>query len=139
MSSLLDASVLVPLFARDALTPRALALVGQLPAPLTVSDWATLETASAFGVKHRAGHLTLNEARAAIGNLDQWRQDFAIAATLASDDIQAALRLVSSFSLTLRAPDALHLALAQRLGATLATFDGKLAATARLVGVAVAP
>ena len=139
MSYLLDASLLVPLFARDALTSRAFAFVGQSLAPLIVSDWAALETVSALGVKLRAGNLNSDEARVAVQNLDQWRQNFSIPAKLEEQDVQAAYALVGGFTLNLRAPDALHLALAQRLAATLATFDVKLAGAARTVGVSIAP
>jgi predicted nucleic acid-binding protein len=40
--------------------------------------------------------------------------------------------------LTLRTPDALHIAISGRVGATLATFDEKMAAAARVVGLPVA-
>ena len=39
--------------------------------------------------------------------------------------------------LTLRTPDALHIAIAQRLAAELMTFDQKMAASARALGTAV--
>lgn len=38
----------------------------------------------------------------------------------------------------LRAPDAIHLAITLRLGASLATFDRQLAVAATLLGVTVA-
>lgn len=78
MTVLLDASVLVPLFARDTLTPRALAFVAQAGQTLLVSDWAALETISAFAQKARSGAITLREAETARDNLDQWRKDFAV-------------------------------------------------------------
>jgi predicted nucleic acid-binding protein len=40
--------------------------------------------------------------------------------------------------LALRTPDAINIAMAQRLGATLVTFDKKMAAAARSIGTAVA-
>jgi hypothetical protein len=47
----------------------------------------------------------------------------------------AALRRLD---LTLRTPDALNIAIAQRVGATLATFDAKMADAARALGTEVA-
>jgi predicted nucleic acid-binding protein len=41
--------------------------------------------------------------------------------------------------LTLRAPDAINIALAQRLEATLFTFDAKMAGAAKVLGVDVQP
>jgi predicted nucleic acid-binding protein len=45
---------------------------------------------------------------------------------------------VREFSTNLTAPDALHLASAKNAGATLATFDARLADAARAQGVEVA-
>ena len=44
---------------------------------------------------------------------------------------------VRRFDLALRAPDALHLAIARRLDATLVTLDRRLAAAAGELGIAV--
>lgn len=90
-------------------------------------------------LKARSGAITLSEAEAARDNLFQWRRDFAITLGLESSDLEAATKLLSAFRLNLRAPDALHLAMAQRLNATLATFDAKLAVAGRAAGVAVLP
>lgn len=139
MTVLLDASVLVPLFVRDALTPRAFTLVGRAAQPLLVSDWAALETISAFSLKARTGAISISEAEVARDNLHQWRRDFGVAISLEPSDVQNAIALLGAFQLNLRAPDALHLAMAQRVMAPLATFDAKLAAAGRSVGIAVAP
>ena len=139
MTVLLDASVLVPLFARDALTPRALAFVAQAGEAMLVSDWAALETISAFSLKARSGAISLNEAEAARDTLLHWRKDFAISLVLESSDFDAATKMLGAFRLNLRAPDALHLAMAERLNATLATFDAKLAAAGKSVGITVVP
>jgi uncharacterized protein len=40
--------------------------------------------------------------------------------------------------LPLRAPDAIHIAMAQRVGAALVTFDRRMAAAARALGIAAA-
>jgi predicted nucleic acid-binding protein len=39
--------------------------------------------------------------------------------------------------ITLRTPDAINIAIAQRIGATLVTFDEKMAAVAALLGLSV--
>ncbi|HZT18287.1 MAG TPA: PIN domain-containing protein [Dongiaceae bacterium] len=40
--------------------------------------------------------------------------------------------------LSLRTPDAINIAIAQRLGATLFTFDKKMATNAEILGVSIA-
>jgi len=53
------------------------------------------------------------------------------------DDVRAATRLVRRFDLALRTPDALNLAIADRCGATVLTFDAKMALAARALGINV--
>ncbi|MGD9616467.1 MAG: PIN domain-containing protein [Alphaproteobacteria bacterium] len=53
-------------------------------------------------------------------------------------DVAAATIFLRRLDLTLRTPDAFHLAIAQRLGATLVTFDRRMAGSAGTLGVAVA-
>ena len=55
-----------------------------------------------------------------------------------SEDLRAADTILRRFDLPLRAPDAIHLSIASRIGATLATFDSQMAACAVALGVAVA-
>jgi uncharacterized protein len=51
-------------------------------------------------------------------------------------DVRLAGIYVRRFDLGLRAPDAVHIAIARRLDATLVTLDRRLAAAARELGVA---
>ncbi len=53
-------------------------------------------------------------------------------------DVKRADAVMRRLDLTLRTPDALHIAIAERIGATMATFDDKMAAAARILGLAVA-
>jgi predicted nucleic acid-binding protein len=52
-------------------------------------------------------------------------------------DARLAYAYVRRFDLRLRAPDALHLAIARRLDAALVTLDRRMAAAAKEFGVAV--
>ena len=56
---------------------------------------------------------------------------------IAATDARLAYIYVRRFDLGLRAPDALHLAIARRLDATLVTLDRRLAAAAGELGIAV--
>ena len=53
-------------------------------------------------------------------------------------DIDAADRILRRLAVSLRTPDALNIAIAQRLNATLVTFDRQMADSARRLGMAVA-
>ncbi len=57
---------------------------------------------------------------------------------LAADDVRLAETFIRRLDLTLLAPDALHIAMAKREGAALATFDAKMAASAQNLGLDVA-
>ena len=52
-------------------------------------------------------------------------------------DVAAADTYLRRLDLTLLTPDALHIAIAGRIGATLVTFDRAMAASARVLGMAV--
>jgi predicted nucleic acid-binding protein len=52
-------------------------------------------------------------------------------------DLRHATQFVRRFDLMLRAPDALHAAVCQRLGPTLVTFDQRLARAAAALGIPV--
>ena len=60
-----------------------------------------------------------------------------LAAEIHAADVRLADAYVRRFDLGLRTPDALHLAIARRLDATLVTLDPRLAIAARELGVAV--
>ena len=55
-----------------------------------------------------------------------------------SDDIARAETMLRRLDLNLRAPDAIHIVIAQRSEAMLVTFDLKMADSARFLGVTVA-
>ncbi|HVH76374.1 MAG TPA: hypothetical protein VM755_15780 [Stellaceae bacterium] len=54
-----------------------------------------------------------------------------------SADIAAADAFLRRLDLNLRAPDAINIAIAQRLGADLMTFDERMTANARALGLAL--
>ena len=60
-----------------------------------------------------------------------------LSAEIHAADVRLADAYVRRFDLGLRTPDALHLAIAHRLDATLLTLDRRLATAARELGVAV--
>ena len=138
MRAYLDTSVLVSLLWQDAHTPRAQAYVAAARPSLVVSDLACAEFAAAAARLVRMAQMTQNEALALFGLFDAWtaRQGQRVAAVPA--DLALATAWLRRLDLNLRVPDALHIALADRLEATLVTFDDGMAAAARTLGVTVA-
>jgi len=61
-----------------------------------------------------------------------------ICAEVQPDDIAAATKLVGRFELNLKLPDAVHIAIAQRLDCTLVSSDRTQLTAARKLGLAIA-
>ncbi len=138
MDVYLDASVIVALLTNDALTARARAFLQSGSLTLFISDYAAAEVASVIARRVRTGELTEVDARAAFDSLDQWTRTFARPIETAPGDIAMAARFIRRLDLTLRAPDAINIAIARRLGVVLATFDKGMASCASTLGVVVA-
>jgi predicted nucleic acid-binding protein len=134
----LDANVLVAALLNESTTPRVRTFVGDNAGRLITSDFATAETVSAIGRSIRTRSLTPEKGEAVIEFLDEWVFAFASVFGVDSGDIGAAKEILHDWSLGLRAPDAINIAIAQRLGAELATFDTRMAAAARKVGLKIA-
>ena len=136
MSLYLDASVLVALFVIDPASARAEACLAGHPA-IIISDFGAAEFSSAVARRVRMHDLTGNEAHRAFGDFDDWVERSASRQNVTTGDIASAERTLRRLDLNLRTPDALHIAVMQRIEATLVTFDRGMAAAARALGMAV--
>ncbi|HEY3814523.1 MAG TPA: type II toxin-antitoxin system VapC family toxin [Caulobacteraceae bacterium] len=134
MSVYLDASVVVSLFVRDVHSARVAGWFAT-GRPTVLSVWATTEFTSALSFYVRTGRLTVRERKTVERNFDQWRASYT-EAELTSADFQAARALLLD-DVSLRAPDALHLAFAKLRALEIATLDEGLAKSAKASGVAV--
>lgn len=134
----LDASVIVALLTNDPLTSRAEALLRASTPILVLSDFAAAEFASAIARRVRMGEVTAAEAHAAFSTLDAWAARVMDRIETTAADVKGAEAFLRRLDLTLRTPDALNIAIAQRVGAHLATFDTKMAASARALGTEMA-
>lgn len=137
MSVYLDASVLVALFTNDPFTARADDFLRSETPVLTVSDFAAAELASAIARRVRTRELERDEAVAAFAVFDVWTPRASRRVQTSPADIVAAKAYLRRLDLTLRTPDALNIAIAQRIGASLATFDQRMADSARALGAVV--
>lgn len=136
MAAYFDTSVLVPLFFNEAGTAAARRAIEQEQSPW-VSHWTLAEFSSAVAFKLRGAQVDVATAATArrmfaalvvsrLTVVDVLREDFANAAVLCEVTPTPGLRT----------PDALHLAIAQRLGLELISFDQALIQSARQQGLA---
>lgn len=139
MSVYLDASVLVSLFVADAFSARAHNAFLAHPSVLIVSDFAAAEFASVIAREVRTRQFSHDEAREVFLDFDEWTERAATRVETLPADIRTAEAVLKRLDMTLRAPDAINIATAQRLGAELATFDARMTENARALGLSLAP
>lgn len=134
MTVYLDTSVLMSLFQTDKHTERASAWIARVDA-FVMSSWTLTEFSSALAVKTRMRNLLDRDRREFELQLDQWLRSRVVLSVVDADMVEAR-RLVRN-DVRLRAPDALHLALAARHGCSLATLDEDMAKVATDIGLQV--
>jgi uncharacterized protein len=133
----LDASVLLPTLIEEAASAAVDAYMLSGAKAFLVSDFAAAEVASNLSRLVRMSLLEASDASARLADFDVWRAAMSSPADIHAYDIRLAATYVRRFDLALRAPDALHLAVARRLDVPLVTIDRRLANAARELGVAV--
>jgi len=84
------------------------------------------------------GAVTAEEAAGIFADFDAWTIRVAMRTEITSTDVATAGAFIRRLALNLRTPDALNIAIAQRAGATLATFDSRMAENAAALGLEVA-
>jgi uncharacterized protein len=104
---------------------------------LLVSEFAAAEVASALSRLVRMRLLTTADAEARLVDFEAWRAAASSPVDLQPADARLAFAYVRRFDLMLRTPDALHLAIAARLDASLATLDQQLQRAAQQLGIAI--
>lgn len=135
MSVYLDASVVVPLFVKEATSERLYRwLEGGVDVRL--SGWTVAEVSSALSHHERRGVMAPEERARVEIVFDRWLDQKGSLVEIEAADFLAA-RVILRRRRALRTPDALHLAIVARLGAVLATHDDRLAEAAVLEGVEV--
>jgi predicted nucleic acid-binding protein len=102
-----------------------------------VSDFAAAEFSSVIARMVRMDLVPADEARAIFNRFDAWLARSAQAAHVAGIDVQTATAVVRRLDLNIHAPDAINLAITQRLGAAVVTFDRRMADNAQALGIAV--
>ena len=136
MSIYLDTSVVVSFFIRDdhAEAVRRWAATGP---SVATSDWTATEFSSALSHHVRRGVLSDRERKIAEVAYDRWAEN-GLVLEIERERFRDARILMQSHS-RLRAPDALHLAIARQAGLALATLDQDMAEAAITEGMEVVP
>jgi hypothetical protein len=135
LSIYVDTSVLVSALTNEPRTSDAQSwLRSQPPGGLMTSDWTLTEFSSAIALKLRTGVIGAATRAAALAACKRLiAQSFELA-TIPPTAFGAAARFCDHHSSGLRAGDALHLAIAFEHGATLCTFDQRMASGGLAVG-----
>ena len=133
----LDTSVLGAIFFRE---PGAADLVARFESQrkesLMISAWTLTEMASIGGIKHRTGAIDTETRQQALANFQRFASMRLGMTEIEPADFRTAAVLIESPA-DLRAGDALHLAVARRLGARIASLDHRLCAAAEVLGLAI--
>jgi predicted nucleic acid-binding protein len=135
----LDASVVVALLTKDVFTSRAESYIRANAPILIVSDFAAAEFASVIARRLRVREITEPIARVVFVEFDAWVIRSTEHADTTTADVISAAGALRRLDLPLRTADAVNIAIARRIGATLMTFDEKMAASAKALDVGVAP
>ena len=135
MSVYLDASVIVPLFVQEKTSEAVLAWMASADRVI-VSDWAIAEVSSAMSHHVRRRSLDPDERDLAETRVTLWLDRAAAVQEVEPEDVMACRFLLHRHP-RLRTPDAMHLAIVQRLKCDLATYDHDLADAARRDAVRV--
>jgi uncharacterized protein len=137
LSAYLDARVLLPTLIQEPASAAVDAYFLKADQELLMSEFAAAEVASALSRLVRMKLIEPTDAKARLADFDVWRAAMTSPVDVHAADARLANAFVRRFELMLRAPDALHLAISQRLDATLVTLDSRLASAARELGVSV--
>jgi uncharacterized protein len=137
VSHYLDTSVMVALLLQDAHSSRADAWLNRDRPTFLASDFCAVEFAAVVSRRVRMNRLPVEIANIALRRFDDWLSRTVQIVRCAPEQMAAAGQIVRDFTLKLSAPDAIHLAITRHSGATLATFDDRLAEAARRHAVPV--
>ena len=120
----LDTSLVVAALVHEAGTATALAFLQEHASqPWLISSWVATELASALALQVRRSAITPQESQEAWQRFLSLREQRLQSLPLVAEDFEVAAQLCLAQGPPLRAGDALHLAVCQRLNLQLASFD----------------
>lgn len=134
----LDTSFIVALLTPEPTSQRAVQFARSNPEIFLVSDFAAAEFASAISLRVRMGEIPADEGRFILATFDRWMATAGTEVEISAADIALATSFLRRLDLPLRTPDAIHIAVARRTGATVVSFDRRMVRNARALGLDVA-
>lgn len=130
-----DASAIVAIVGNEIASDVVEATLDRDGIMAIVSDLAVAESSAALARNGRVRRWSVVETDRFYRDLDVWASDAADAVAIAAADLGLATDFIRRPGIALRAPDAIHIAVAHRLGATLLTLDTGMARAAAALGV----
>jgi uncharacterized protein len=135
----LDTSFVVSAFSAEPETVRCqLWLAENVDADLLISDWVNTEFSSAVSLKIRTKEISVEDRSEIVMRWSKAAANNFSAIDIVAGHFQTAARMADNYNLALRAGDALHIAIAQSVGASLVTLDTRMALASLELGVPVA-
>lgn len=133
----LDTAVVLTLFVHEPMSESVGKWIASRRQPLAFSDWGLTECASALGIRLRRGELGADFAARTYRAITVFVNESCELIACSGHHQTEAQRLLTRFDLSLRAGDALHLAISQHAQSALVTCDKQLVAAAKTVGAKV--
>ncbi len=131
----IDTCVLLAVLMPEAHSTTAAAFLEQASAPLAISSWSITEIHSALGLKVRTKALSASQAEAVLHGFERSLAPGLLELELEPQDFRNANACLRGWRSSLRAGDALHLAIASGRGATLCSLDAPFVAAAQQLGL----
>lgn len=139
MKVYVDTSVIVSILVPESTSERSRQwLEAQETGTMAISTWVDTELSSALALKVRIGELSRDSMQHALFLFRTCILPGMICHEVVTSDFKQAQNYLESADLPLRAGDAMHLAIASRLGTAIATNDIKLQDAAKALKFEVA-
>lgn len=135
MSLYLDASAVMAAVAGEPANALVDPIIRNTGAPVLLSELGLAECSAAISKLARMRIRSIDEADLLLDRLDRWSTALTDRTPIENSDVTHAIGLVRRHELNLRAPDAIHIAAAHRLNATLVTLDRGMARAATALGL----
>jgi predicted nucleic acid-binding protein len=130
-----DTCVLLAVLTPEVHSPTATAFLAEALVPLAISSWSVTELHSALGLKVRTKALSQVQAEAVLHGFERSLAPGLLVLEPEAQDFRNANACLRGWTTTLRAADALHLAIASGRGASLCSLDGPFVAAAQQLGL----